>query len=87
MPQYEYECSACEHRFTEINKIADMQLPTQSPCPSCGETKVSKIMSQTQIVDPFVLGRQKASPAFKEVMGGIAKQGGPRVQKNLSGKY
>jgi putative FmdB family regulatory protein len=33
MPLYEYECTACGHRFEAIQKFADAPLET---CPKCG---------------------------------------------------
>lgn len=33
MPLYEYECSACGHRFETIQKFAD---PPIEACPKCG---------------------------------------------------
>lgn len=33
MPLYEYECSACGHRFELIQKFSD---PPEKACPKCG---------------------------------------------------
>jgi putative FmdB family regulatory protein len=33
MPLYEYECSACGHRFEKIQKFSD---PPVETCPKCG---------------------------------------------------
>ena len=32
MPTYDYKCEKCEHTFEEDFKIADRNIPTESPC-------------------------------------------------------
>jgi putative FmdB family regulatory protein len=44
MPVYEYECSACGHRFEEWQKITDKPVKT---CPKCKARKVERLISQT----------------------------------------
>jgi putative FmdB family regulatory protein len=44
MPVYEYECSACNHRFEEWQKISDDPIKV---CPKCSEPKVERLISQT----------------------------------------
>ena len=44
MPVYEYECSACGHRFEEWQKITDKPIKV---CPKCKARKVEKLISQT----------------------------------------
>ncbi|HEV2387670.1 MAG TPA: FmdB family zinc ribbon protein [Candidatus Acidoferrales bacterium] len=34
MPLYEYECTACHHRFEKIEKFT---APTKRACPKCGK--------------------------------------------------
>ena len=34
MPLYEYECSACHHRFENIEPVT---APAQKRCPKCGQ--------------------------------------------------
>jgi putative FmdB family regulatory protein len=46
MPMYEYECSACGHRFEQIRKFSD---PPIEVCPNCGESKVQKLLSSPAI--------------------------------------
>ena len=46
MPLYEYECTACGHRFERIQKFSD---PPVEACPNCGEQKVQKLMSSPAI--------------------------------------
>ena len=45
MPLYEYECTACAHRFERIQKYAD---PPVATCPSCGGV-VRKLLSSPAI--------------------------------------
>ena len=46
MPMYEYECTACGHRFERIRKFSD---PPVEECPKCGEQKVHKLLSSPAI--------------------------------------
>lgn len=45
MPLYEYECSACAHRFEVIQKYSDAPIDV---CPKCGGA-VSKLFSSPAI--------------------------------------
>jgi putative FmdB family regulatory protein len=42
MPLYEYECSACGHRFELIQRFAD---PPAETCIACGKGPVHKLLS------------------------------------------
>ena len=42
MPLYEYECSACGHRFELIQRFAD---PPAETCVACGKGPVLKLLS------------------------------------------
>ena len=42
MPLYEYECSACGHRFELIQRFAD---PPAEACVACGQGPVHKLLS------------------------------------------
>jgi putative FmdB family regulatory protein len=44
MPVYEYECSACSHRFEEWQKINDEPVKV---CPRCKAHKVERLISHT----------------------------------------
>jgi len=46
MPMYEYECTACGHRFERIQKFSDSPI---EECPNCGEHKVQKLVSSPAI--------------------------------------
>ncbi len=47
MPVYEYECTACGHKFEELQKITDRPLAT---CPACHRRKVHRLISQSSFV-------------------------------------
>lgn len=40
MPMYEFECSACKHRFDELVRTADAIGDVR--CPACGARKVTR---------------------------------------------
>jgi putative FmdB family regulatory protein len=40
MPTYEYRCTACEHRFEQVQKMSD---PPRKRCPKCGK-KVERLI-------------------------------------------
>lgn len=42
MPIYEYQCTACGHRFDKLQKISDAPL---ADCPSCNQPKLHKLVS------------------------------------------
>ena len=42
MPLYEYECSACGHRFELIRRFSD---PPADTCPACGKGPLNKLLS------------------------------------------
>jgi len=46
MPLYEYECSACGHRFELIQRFSDAAI---EQCPNCGELQVKKLVSSPAI--------------------------------------
>ncbi len=48
MPIYEYECGACNHRFSETLSIRE--LATHKPrCPRCGSEDVQRVVSQVSV--------------------------------------
>lgn len=42
MPIYEFECTACSHRFEELVPTCS---DTPLPCPACASTDTRKLMS------------------------------------------
>ena len=48
MPLYEYQCKACQERFSEILSIKESDdVPA---CPSCGSEDVQKLVSSVSVV-------------------------------------
>ncbi len=47
MPIYEYYCAVCEGRFRHLAKRIDAPSP---PCPRCGTTAVTRLISATHVV-------------------------------------
>ena len=41
MPTYEYECSACKHRFDELQSFSDAPL---KKCPKCKKKKLDRLI-------------------------------------------
>ena len=41
MPTYDYECTACEHRFEKFQSIT---APAIRKCPECGRMKVRRLI-------------------------------------------
>lgn len=35
MPNYEYQCQACQHQWDDIQTVARRDLPLTCPCPGC----------------------------------------------------
>lgn len=72
MPNYDYRCGACDHRFEEFRSIKDRKKPCKAPCPSCGEKAVEQfIASAPVLIDPVRLGVRRPDSGFKEVISKI----------------
>ena len=74
MPLYEYQCSGCGEVFDDILSIANRNIPTESPCPSCGEIKVIQKIGVIPIADPVRLGHIKAPEGFRDILRNVKKQ-------------
>ncbi len=44
MPNYDYQCFACDHLFEEFQKISDAPIEV---CPKCGKKEVKRLVSAT----------------------------------------
>lgn len=79
MPLYDYHCTSCGHTFEKNVKIADLELPTQDPCPSCkGIQTISKTVTAPGIGDPVRLGVTKAPADFQKYVLGRIKEAHPK---------
>lgn len=48
MPLYEYECNKCEHAFTRVLSIEEMEAGNLD-CPQCGADDVKKLISSGSV--------------------------------------
>lgn len=66
MPTYNYWCKteSCHHEFTEFNTISNMDAPTKTPCPKCGNLTVIQTPSAPALVDPYNVGVIKPPSEF-----------------------
>jgi len=48
MPIYEYECVACNHKFSETLSIRELE-HHKARCPRCGSEKVERVLSQISV--------------------------------------
>lgn len=49
MPTYEYQCTACRHKFTLIQTIAEYE-KKKAACPKCKKKKARQVISTFQTV-------------------------------------
>jgi len=76
MPNYDYQCNACEFFITDVQlPIAGRHIPEGDPCPNCKQEGTIKIC----IVAPGVgyttnRGGLKTPEAFKDILRNIKKQ-------------
>ena len=79
MPLYDFECESCSHHYEEFQTIANMDIPLNTPCPSCkDEGNIIRIVGSGRIVDSARLestkGRLKPTKDFTEVMTRMKKK-------------
>ena len=74
MPLYEYKCDACEHEFVEYQKMSQVLVPCENPCPKCSEEKVRRQITGIGGFQADV--PPKLNSDFKETMRGIKKASG-----------
>lgn len=84
MPNYEYLCRKCDHRWEDIQTIANRDLPTTLPCPQCAAPEVVRGWDTppTMGVDSNV----KPTGAFRDRMEAMRSKLGkynPRVRQNI----
>lgn len=84
MPAYDYHCGNCGHAFEEVHTISECSLPTNEPCPKCGEPEVRiAIMTVPSFGDPAKLGIQKPDREFRNLLKTIKKRnrGGGNIDR------
>lgn len=83
MPLYDYQCTACNHLFTEKRMIADRKQPEGDPCPSCQSHTVQLIIGTPGVGDPVRLGVRRNDDGFREV---LSKIHSANYKSNLNNK-
>lgn len=69
MAIYSYACRSCDHEFTEMLRMDDRKIPTENPCPSCGEKTVYQTIKGTPSIVSQVGGTlSKTSDGWKDVL-------------------
>jgi len=77
MPIYEYTCE-CGHEFDDYLPVSKREKPIKSPCPECGENKVSRKVSRaTMGVDMDCTPDKKTGGDWSRLMDKI-KYGTPK---------
>lgn len=66
MPNYLYECQACEYRYEQFTTIADRHLEEKSKCPKCGKKKILLAPAAPAMGDPFKLGVTKLPESWTD---------------------
>ncbi|NVJ62031.1 MAG: zinc ribbon domain-containing protein [Gammaproteobacteria bacterium] len=88
MPIYEYQCSACDHKFEKLQKMSDEPL---RDCPECSEAALNKLISAAgfqlkgsgwYVTDFKDSGKNKSSSNNKDA----AKSGGSTASAENSSK-
>jgi len=85
MPNYEYKCTGCNHKWEDIQTIGNRDLPLAQPCPECkqsGAVARGWDHAPTMGVD----GSLKPSKGFRERMDAMRSKLGkynPTVRHNI----
>lgn len=75
MPIYDYICTSCEHYWEHYYKIAERKIPTDEPCPECGEKTVHQTLTKPPaICDPVRVGVKKNDKGWREVLQKISAE-------------
>lgn len=71
MPTYNYLCNSCGEEFDRFNSIAERNVPTEEPCPSCGKETVSMKIGAPGLNAEVGGSLKKAGSGWKDVLGKI----------------
>lgn len=77
IPTYEYQCKACDHKFTQIARMSDCTKACEEPCPECkAEGTVERYYgadTHLEWSDPWQLGTKKPPSDWREFLGRLKK--------------
>lgn len=83
MPEYRYQCKACQHEWDEMQRVDARYVPLQNVCENCKIAgKIELIIQPVAIGDSVRLGITKPKSDFKEVLQQI-KKNNPRSTINI----
>ena len=69
---YEYECQNCNYLFERTLKLVDRLIPTEEPCPECGQLEVQQYLGTMLYVDSHkLMTSRKPDSGFREVLAKI----------------
>lgn len=72
MPNYDYICRDCEHRFEDFLPMKDRKKPCKAACPACGKKAVEQTVTTAPVlIDPVRLGVRRPDSGFREVISKI----------------
>lgn len=76
MPNYDYQCAACEFTITDVQlPIAGRNIPCEEPCPRCGvEHSIERLFAAPVVSYTTNRGGLKTPEAFKDILRNIKKQ-------------
>lgn len=83
MPLYTYQCSSCNHSFTEMHRIDDRNNPEGEPCPSCNANSINLQIGTPGVGDSVRLGIRRNDDGFREV---LSKIHAANYKSNLNNK-
>ncbi|AXF41534.1 FmdB family regulatory protein [Acinetobacter phage SH-Ab 15599] len=73
MPLYQYACRSCTNEFTQLHKVDDRNIPTETPCANCQGEIYIKIGSSHISNKSDQLNYKKVPQDFKDLVKGIKK--------------
>lgn len=71
MPNYDYCCSSCQHKFEQYEKVKNRNKPCKKPCPNCQSKTVEMVFGMPAICDPIRIGVTKPDKGWNEVLAKI----------------
>ena len=74
MPMYDYSCSACGHKFEQMEKIDNRKDPEKKPCPNCSKNTVEFQIGAPAIADSVRMGITKPDAGFREIMAKVKER-------------